>query len=119
MTIPSSAKTSNILNCPPLAVKKNGGRILWQPFDFMQPITPNHQYLRAKDVALAFGVSENTVWAWAKRGIIPRYRIGRCTVFLWDDINKTLCRNRYVGKNRCPVASLNVSNDTCPVERQS
>ena len=78
----------------------------------MKDVTNQQQHPRAKDIALAFGVSENTVWAWAKRGIIPRYRIGRCTIFLWEDINRILCRNRYVGKNRCPVASLNVSNDT-------
>ena len=67
---------------------------------------PSRKYARAAEIAAAFGVARNTVMEWSKRGIITSYRIGHSTFFDWHEIDVVLCKNRYVGGKRRPVASL-------------
>ena len=64
-------------------------------------------YPRAADIAAAYGVAQKTVYAWAKRGLIPCYRIGHNRFFDWKDIELLMCKNRYIGGSRRPAASFN------------
>lgn len=64
------------------------------------------KYPRANDVAKAFGISAKTIRKWGFNGTLPRYRVGHCTFYRWEDVETLLCKQRYVGKYRMPVPKL-------------
>ena len=50
--------------------------------------------LRAEEVARYLKVKENTVYVWAKRGLLPCNRIGRCVRFRPEDVKELVDRGR-------------------------
>ena len=55
------------------------------------------QLLTPKEVAKLLSVTEVCVYQWAKRGVIPFYKVEKCVRFSKDDLRSFL-ETRRVGK---------------------
>jgi excisionase family DNA binding protein len=56
------------------------------------------QLLTAKQVAKLLAVTEVCVYQWAKRGIIPHFKVEKCGRFSKDNLKSFLDQRKVVGK---------------------
>lgn len=69
----------------------------------MEAVTTAPKFIKTKDLAKMFNVTERTVWNWCTEGLLPFYRVGRAIFFREDEVARRMDQYRHLGYLRCPA----------------